>query len=87
MFPSADTVGRSSGYSVFTFGPRFSILIIVSALITFSFCAINLPVVSFSGCEMADFIPKQRINRKMVFFKAVDFGKSVTKIIEIDAVE
>ena len=62
-------------------------MIIVSALITFSFWAINLPVVSLSGCEMTVFIPKNRINRNLMFFKVVDFGKSVTKIIEIDAVE
>ena len=51
--PSADTVGRNSGSLVLMLGPRFSILITVSALITFSFCAINGPVVSLEGWAIA----------------------------------
>ncbi len=44
--PSAETVGLNSGYFELTFGPRFSILMIVAAVIIFSFCAFKVPVVS-----------------------------------------
>ena len=76
ILPSADTVGLSSGYCVFTFGPRFSILITVSDLITFSFCWIKLPDVSAEGCATATIIQTERIKKRVAFFKAVDFGKA-----------
>ena len=76
IFPSADTVGLSSGYGVFTFGPRFSILITVSAFITFSFCGINAPDVSAEGCAADLSIQTERIKKRVAFFKAVDFGKA-----------
>src|SRR5207249_11675749 len=48
-FPSADTVGLSSAKGVLIFGPKFSVLMIVDAVIMFSFCGIRLPEVSASG--------------------------------------
>jgi len=35
--PSADTVGRNSAKDVLIFGPKFSVLIIVEAVMIFSF--------------------------------------------------
>jgi hypothetical protein len=79
IFPSADTVGLSYGRSVLILGPMFSILIMVSALMIFSFWAISVPAVSFSGCAKAVFIQIKRIKKKLVFFKTVDFGKAALK--------
>ena len=76
ILPSADTVGLNSGYCVFIFGPRFSILITVSALITFSFCGISAAEVSWEGCEIAAVIQLNRIKKRVALFKAVDFGKA-----------
>ena len=76
ILPSAETVGLSSGYCVLIFGPRFSILMIVSALITFSFWAISGPDVSCEGCAIAAIIQINRIKKRVAFFKAVDFGKA-----------
>jgi len=36
-FPSADTVGLNSARGVLMFGPRFSVLTMVEAVMTFSF--------------------------------------------------
>src|SRR5436190_18543151 len=76
IFPSADTVGLSSARSVLIFGPIFSILMTVSALMIFSFWAIKVPEVSWRGCAKTVFIQVKRINRVMAFFKTVDFGKA-----------
>ena len=52
MFPSAETVGRSSGRFVLILEPRFSILMTVDSVMMFSFCGTRDPV-SASGCDMA----------------------------------
>ncbi len=50
-FPSADTVGLNSARGVLMFGPKFSILMIVDAVIIFSFWGIKSPVVSAEGWD------------------------------------
>jgi len=74
IFPSAETVGLSSARSLLILGPMFSILMMVSALMMFSFWAIRVPEVSFSGCAKAVLIQLKRIKKEMAFFKTVDFG-------------
>ena len=52
--PSADTVGRNSGYIVFTVFPKFSIFRMVPAVMIFSFCGISLaPDASVKKAEVS----------------------------------
>ena len=46
MFPSAEIVGRNSGRLELIFIPIFSILRMVPAVITLSFCGTKVPDVS-----------------------------------------
>ena len=49
LLPSGDIVGLNSGNSLFILRPRFSTLMIVADVITFSFCGISGAVESTAG--------------------------------------
>ena len=72
LFPSGEIVGLNSGSSLFTLKPRFSILMIVLVVMTFSFCCFNVPEESFNGCAVTHKFPKMRIKRGINLF--TDYG-------------
>src|SRR5690348_2790821 len=72
-FPSAEIVGRSSARLVLMFGPRFSILMMVDALITFSFCAFSVPMVSIESWALDGCHAAKRKEYRNIFFKGSDF--------------
>lgn len=66
-------VGRNSARGVLILDPKFSILIIVEEVMTFSFCGIN-PRVSPAGCAVVINMYACRIKKEMAFFKSLDIG-------------
>ena len=76
ILPSAEIVGLNSGSCVLIFSPRFSILMIVSEVMIFSFCGFNAPNVSEEG--WANTCWTQVINEAIIisFFKGVDLASA-----------
>lgn len=68
--PSAETVGRSSASFELMLNPRFSILIIVEAVIIFSFCAIK--PVSLDGWAGTMYTMAHKMVAKRIFFMGLD---------------
>ena len=66
-------MGRNSARGVLILDPKFSILIIVEAVMIFSFCGIN-PRVSPAGCAVVNNMHACRIKKVMAFFKLLDIG-------------
>ena len=68
LLPSGDMVGLSSGNSLFMLIPRFSTLIMVDDVITFSFCGISGAVESTAGdARRAVNASKVLINKQSFF--------------------
>jgi len=73
-FPSADTVGRNSAKAVLILAPKFSTLMIVDAVIIFSFCGMRWAV-SIAGWEKENRKKGSNIKREMIFLTVLDlFG-------------
>ncbi len=78
--PSAEMVGRNSARSELILNPKFSILIMVEAVIMFSFCAIKVAEVSLVNWPVADSMQTNRMKTQMAFFIGFGFLQFLRKI-------
>jgi hypothetical protein len=76
ILPSAETVGLNSGSGVLILVPRFSILMIVSAVMIFSFWGFKAPRVSLSGWPNRSGKRNDRNSMQTEFFKRMDLASA-----------